>query len=152
MSKGLLGTHRHKKEVYRGWKQGWITWDENRNNVRASRNQVRKAKVQIKLNLGRDVKDKKGFYKHIGDKKKTKENVSPLLNKTGQLVTQDIEKAKVVSDVFVSVFTSKTSLQESQIPDTRGKGWSEEDVPLLEEDPVGEYLSKLDIHTYIHGL
>lgn len=37
---------------------------------------VRKAKAQIELNLARDVKDnKKGFYKYIGDRRKTTENV-----------------------------------------------------------------------------
>lgn len=48
-------------------------------------------------------------------------------------------------------FTSKTSLQESQVPETRGKGWSKKDAPLLEEGQIREYLSKLNVHTYIHG-
>ncbi|GAB0209103.1 mitochondrial enolase superfamily member 1 [Grus japonensis] len=43
----------------------------------------------------RDVKDnKKGFYKYIGDKRKTRENVGLLLNEMGNLVTQDMEKAE----------------------------------------------------------
>ncbi|KAK4807097.1 hypothetical protein QYF61_018438 [Mycteria americana] len=90
------------------------TWDE-----------VRKAKSQMELNLARDVKgNKKGFYKYIGDKRKARENVGPLLNEAGDLVTQDMEKAE----------------------ETWGKVWSKEDVPLVEEDQVREYLSKLDIH------
>lgn len=37
---------------------------------------VRKAKAQMELNLARNVKDnKKGFYKYIGDRRKTTENV-----------------------------------------------------------------------------
>jgi len=28
MNKMLLAKLRHKKEAYRGWKQGWITWEE----------------------------------------------------------------------------------------------------------------------------
>lgn len=43
------------------------------------------------------------------------------------------------------IFTSKTSLQESQAPGISGKGWNEEDVPLAEEDLVREYLSTLDL-------
>jgi len=38
------------------------------------------------------------------------------LNKMGVVVTQDGEKADVLNAFFGSVFTSKTSLQESQVP------------------------------------
>lgn len=55
-----------------------------------------------------------------------------------------LEKAEVLHVVFTSVFTSKASLG-SQVPETRGKWWSKEDVPSVEEDKVMEYLSKLDI-------
>jgi len=37
--------------------------------------------------------------------------------------TQDTEKADLLITAFVSVFTSKISFQESQVPDTKGKGW-----------------------------
>ena len=101
----------------------------------------------MELNLARDVKDnKKGFYKYIGNKRKTRENVGPLLNKTRDLVTQDIEQAEVLTAFFVSVFTSKTGLQGSQVPETKGKDWSQKDVPLVEEDQIREYLSNMDIH------
>ena len=41
--------------------------------------------------------------------------MNPLFNKMGDLVTQDMEKAKVLSAAFVSVFSNKTSHQESEI-------------------------------------
>jgi len=48
------------------------------------------------LNLATDVKDKKkGFCKYIGDKSMTKENVGPLINEAGDLITQDMEKTEV---------------------------------------------------------
>jgi len=59
---------------------------------------------------------------------------------------QSMEKTEVLNTFYVSVSASKPSLLESQASDTRGKGWSEEDVVLVEENQVRLYLSKLDIH------
>jgi len=41
---------------------------------------------------------------------------------------------------------AKADLQESQAPETMAKVWSKEGAPLVEEDQVREYLSKLDLH------
>ena len=57
---------REKREMYRKWKQGCVFWEEYRAVVRVCRDRIRKAKAQIELNLARDVKDKKGFYRYIG--------------------------------------------------------------------------------------
>ena len=63
MNKELLDKLKHKKEAYRGWKQGQVAWEEYREIVRAARDQVRKAKALIELNLARDVKgNKKSFH------------------------------------------------------------------------------------------
>jgi len=63
--------------------------------------------------------NRKGFYRYIGDKRKTKENVGSLLSKMWELVTQNMEKAEVLNAAFAPVFPSKTSLQESRVPETR---------------------------------
>ncbi|KAK4831130.1 hypothetical protein QYF61_015433 [Mycteria americana] len=91
------------------------------------------------LTLSRDVKgNKKDSFKYMSDKRKTRENVGPLLNEMGDLVTQDMEKAEELNAAFALVLTSQTGLQESRIPETRGKGWSKEYVPLVEEDQKGK--------------
>lgn len=46
---------------------------------------------------------------HVGNKWKSTENVGPLWNETGGLVTQDNEKPEVFNDVFVSVCSRKCS-------------------------------------------
>ncbi|PKU44021.1 hypothetical protein llap_5669 [Limosa lapponica baueri] len=56
--------------------------------------------------------------------------------KTGYIHTPSIEKVEVLNAFFPSVFISKTGLWESQRPETKGKGWSKEDVLLLEDDQV----------------
>lgn len=72
-------TQTQKKEVKRGKKQGWVTCEEHETKVWESRHEVRKAKVHMELNLANDIKDTKCFYKYIGDKKKSRQYVSPLL-------------------------------------------------------------------------
>ncbi|GAB0178252.1 hypothetical protein GRJ2_000290500 [Grus japonensis] len=118
--KELLGKVRHKKEAYRGWKQGQVAWEEYRETVRAARDRVRKAKALIEINLARDVKDnKKSFYRYVSGKRRTRENMGPLQNETGDLVTQDMEKAEVLNDFFASVFTGKSLSHTAQVTESR---------------------------------
>ncbi|GAB0186661.1 mitochondrial enolase superfamily member 1 [Grus japonensis] len=85
MNKELLDKLKHKNEAYRGWKQGQVAWEEYREIVQATKDQVRKAKALIDLNLARDVKgNKKSFYRYISDKRKMRENVG--YNKVTALV------------------------------------------------------------------
>ncbi|GAB0179591.1 hypothetical protein GRJ2_000424400 [Grus japonensis] len=73
MNKELLGKVKQKKEAYRGWKQGQVTWEEHRETVRAARDQVRKAKALTEISLAREVKDnKKSFYRYVSDKRRTR--------------------------------------------------------------------------------
>jgi len=58
------------------------------------RDQIRTAKVLLELKLARDVKgSKRDFCKCMVSKSKNKENASPLLRGTRDLVTKDMEKA-----------------------------------------------------------
>ena len=59
---------------------------------------IRKAKVQMELNLVKDVKDKKGFYRYIGRRRRAKESVPPLMKSNGELASSDIEKAEVLNE------------------------------------------------------
>lgn len=112
-----------------------------------SRDEVRKAKDKMKQNLTRDIKNNvKDFSKCIGDKSKTRKNVCLLLNKMRDLITKVMEKVEVLKVAFALVIANKYVLQESQVPEIRGKGWSKQDVPSVEEDLVRECLSEQDIH------
>jgi len=62
--------------------------EEYREIVWAARDQVRKAKDLIELNLTRDIKgNRKSFYKYVSEKRKSSENVGPLWKEIGDLVT-----------------------------------------------------------------
>ncbi|GAB0208425.1 mitochondrial enolase superfamily member 1 [Grus japonensis] len=147
MNKELLGKVKQKKEAYRGWKQGQVAWEEHRETVRAARDQVRKAKALIELNLARDVKDKKkGFYRYVSEKRRTRENVGPLWNETGDLVTQDMEKAEVLNDFFASVFTGNCLSHTAQVTEGKGRDWENAEPPTVGEDQVREDLRNLKVH------
>lgn len=59
---------------------------------------------------------------------------SPLPNGAGDPVENDMENAEVLKTFFTSAFTSEPGLWESQAPETTGKTWIREDLPLVEED------------------
>ena len=101
MNKELLDELKHKKKGYRGWKQGQVAWEKYREIVQVARDQIKKAKALIELNLARDVKgNKKSFHRYIGGTRKTRESVAPLWKETGDLVTQDMKKTEVPNDIF----------------------------------------------------
>ncbi|GAB0180661.1 mitochondrial enolase superfamily member 1 [Grus japonensis] len=145
MNKELLGKVKQKKEAYRGWKQGQVAWEKYRETVRAAREQVRKAKALIEISWARDVKDnKKSFYRYVSGKRRMRENVGPLRNETGDLVTQDTEKAELLNDFFASVFTGKSLSHTAQV--TEGRDWENAEPPTVGEDQVREYLRNLKVH------
>jgi len=135
------------RKVYGMWKEGQATWEEYRNVVSACRDTTRKAKIHLALNLARNVKNnKKGFFKCISSKGKMRENVGPLLNEVGALVTEDAEKAELLNTFFASVFSAKAGPQESQAPEVREEAHREDDFPLVEKDCVRDHLSYLNTH------
>ncbi|KFV18186.1 hypothetical protein N340_03027, partial [Tauraco erythrolophus] len=107
-----------KKEMHRQWKQRQVPWKEYRDVSQLCRDGVKKAKVQLELNMTRDAKNNtKSFCQYVSQKRKVKESMSLLMNKTGKLETTDEEKAEVLSNFFASVFTGKLS---SHIPQVHG--------------------------------
>ncbi|GAB0203579.1 mitochondrial enolase superfamily member 1 [Grus japonensis] len=134
MNKELLGKVKQKKEACRGWKQGQVAWEEYRETIRAARDQVRKAKALIEISLAREVKDnQKSFYRYVSDKRRMRENMGPLQNETGDLVTQDMEKAE-------------TSLANARAQVAEGRDWENAEPPTVGEDQVREYLRNLKVH------
>ncbi|PKU36831.1 rna-directed dna polymerase from mobile element jockey-like [Limosa lapponica baueri] len=147
LSSELLKKLKWKKEVYSEWKKGLTTWEDYKNAIRVCRDETRKAKASLELNVARSVKvNKKGFFNYIGSKRTTRENVGLLLNEMGAMVTEDAEKVELLNAFFASAFTAQASLQESHTLEVTEKVWMKEDFPLVQEDQVREQLSKLDIH------
>ncbi|KFQ70162.1 hypothetical protein N335_13707, partial [Phaethon lepturus] len=136
LSRDLLVKLKGKKEMHRPWKQGQVSWEEYRDTVRLCRDEVRKAKTWLELNLSRDAKNNKGFYTHVRQKRKVKESVPPVTTKTGKLVTTDAEKAEVLKDFFASVFTGSVSSHTSQGDCLQDGNWKSKVPPTVREDQV----------------
>ncbi|CAM4582215.1 unnamed protein product [Caretta caretta] len=140
----ILADLKHKKEAHKKWKVGHMTREEYKNSAQACRNEIRRAKLHLELQLARDVKsNKKGFFRYVGNKKKAKESVGPLMNEGGNLVTEDVEKANVLNAFFASVFTNKVSSQTAVLGITT---WGIDGQPSVEKEVVRDYLEKLDVH------
>ncbi|PKU42697.1 rna-directed dna polymerase from mobile element jockey-like [Limosa lapponica baueri] len=136
-----------KKEAYRGQKQRQVACEEYRETVPTARDQVRKAKAQIELNLARDIKaNKKSFCTYVDDKRKTREDVGPLQKETGNLVTRDMEKVDVLNNFLVSVFTRKCSSHTAHVAEGKGRDWENEELPTVGEDHVQDHLRNLKVH------
>ncbi|GAB0177985.1 mitochondrial enolase superfamily member 1 [Grus japonensis] len=96
--------------------------------------------------------NRKGSYRNFSSKRKSRENVGPLLNGVGDMVIRDMKKVELhtgKTEVLNAFFTLGSTVeicsQKSQASETSGKVWSKEDVPL-EEDQVREHLNNLDVH------
>jgi len=77
LSRDQLVTLKGKKELHRHWKQGHVCWEEYRDAAQLCRDEVRRAKGQLELNLARDAKNnKKGFYSYVSQKRKVRESAS----------------------------------------------------------------------------
>jgi len=149
MSKELLAKLKQKRKVYRTWKEEQTTWEEYSNDARVSRVATRKAKVHLELNIARDVKHKKGFFKYICSKRKTRENGAALPNEVGALVMEDTEKAVVLNAFLASFFTAKAEPQASRSLEVRIEAWRKEELTLVEGDRVRDHLSKLDTREFM---
>ncbi|GAB0206807.1 hypothetical protein GRJ2_003146300 [Grus japonensis] len=111
MNKEVLGKVKHKKEAYRGWKQGQVAWEEYRETVQAARDQVRKAKALRELNLARNVKDNCGGLTLAGGQVPTRAAVTlPSFTRQGRKSTTKSLWVEIRTgrDHSLIIVTSKT--------------------------------------------
>jgi len=68
------------------------------------RNGIRKAKVQMELNMVRDVKNNKRLsLKGFGWKIQEKKGIPLLINEKGELALIDVEKTETLAEFFLNL-------------------------------------------------
>ena len=91
----------------------------------------------MELNLVIDVNNKKkGYNRYIGQKRQAKESIPPLTNVKGELATTDTEKAEVLNEFFISVFTGSWDSHISHIPELFGGNWESKLYPTVRAEQV----------------
>ncbi|RMB88011.1 hypothetical protein DUI87_35598 [Hirundo rustica rustica] len=148
MSKEVLEELRNKKRMYQLWKGGQVSQEVFKGAAKTCRKKIREAKAQFELRMATSVKDnKKCFYKYINAKRKSKTNLCSLLDKGGNLISADEEKAEVLNAYFASVFSEETTCLQDNCPPGLVDGVREQNGPLIiQEEAVRELLTCLDIH------
>ncbi|GAB0204308.1 mitochondrial enolase superfamily member 1 [Grus japonensis] len=146
LNRDLLLELRQKKKVYACWKQGQATWEDYRDAARLCREKIRVAKAQLELKLASTVGDnKKGFFKYVNNKRRTRENIGSLLNENGHLTNRDIDKAETFNAAFASVFNTDDGLWDPSCPELEDRDCSNDKLPA---DPklVRDLLLHLDAY------
>ncbi|GAB0183436.1 mitochondrial enolase superfamily member 1 [Grus japonensis] len=133
LNKEVLSKPEHKKETFKQQKSRVIQ-KEYKETVKAC--SVRKAKAHLEYSVVRDVKGhKKDLYRHINNKRKSRENVGERVTK--ELVTKDMEKTKVLSAFFTLALNGQIFLQESEAAKTSGKSRARKYCPQWRRIKLG---------------
>jgi len=87
------------------------------------------------------------FYKCINSKRKTKENLHPLLGMEENVIIEDTEKAEVLSAFFISVFNSQTSYPQGTLsPDQEVWDGKQKKSLMIQLETLRGLLVHVDCH------
>ena len=130
----------------------WVAWEEYGNTIQICRDGIRKAKMQVELNLTRDVKNnKKCFYRYIGQKRWAKESVPCMRNEKAKLASTDMGKAEILSEFIASVFIGHQASHVSWVPELLYKHWGSKIPPTVSKEQVRDHMATLIVYKSVES-
>ncbi|KAK4810539.1 hypothetical protein QYF61_004502 [Mycteria americana] len=112
-----------------------------------SQEKTRKAKAQLELNLISAVSEnKKGFFKYVNSKRRSKENIGPILVEDGHLTNRDEEKAEAFNAFFASGFNNTVRPWAPRSSELEDHECGNSDFPFVDTEIVKDQLYQLNVH------
>ncbi|GAB0179901.1 hypothetical protein GRJ2_000455400 [Grus japonensis] len=135
------------KILYDLWKRGQTLQKDYRAVVCICREKTRMAQVQLDLKLASVASDnKKGFFKYVNSKRRSKENIGPILVEVGHLTNRDEEKVEAFNAIFASVFNNTDRSWAAQFPESEDHKCGNSGFPFVDAENVREQLYQLNVH------
>ncbi|KAK4810929.1 hypothetical protein QYF61_013337 [Mycteria americana] len=115
---------RRKKKLYDLWKQGQASQEEYRDVIH----------------------NKKGFFKYVNSKRRSKENIAPILVEDGHLTNRDEEKAEAFNAFSPSVFNNTDRPWAARSPELEDHERGNSAFPFVDTEIVRDQLYQLNVH------
>ncbi|KAK4822413.1 hypothetical protein QYF61_015160 [Mycteria americana] len=146
LNRELLVELKRKKKLYDLWKQGQASQEDYRAVVRICREKTRKAKAELELKLASVVSDnKKGFFKYVNSKRRSKENIGQILVEDGDLTNRNEEKVEAFNVVFASIFNNIDRPWAARSPESVDYECGNSDFPFVSTEIVKDQLYQLNV-------
>ncbi|GAB0179481.1 mitochondrial enolase superfamily member 1 [Grus japonensis] len=121
-------------------------WEDYRDAAHLCREKNHVTKVQLELKLASTVGDnKKGFFKYVNNKRRTRDNIGSLLDENGHLTNRDIDKAETFNAFFASVFNTDDRLWDPRCPELEDRDCGNDKLPA-DPELVWDLLLHLDAY------
>ncbi|GAB0189105.1 mitochondrial enolase superfamily member 1 [Grus japonensis] len=108
---------------------------------------TQKAKAQLELKLASVVSEnKKGSFKYINSKRRSKKNIGPILFEDGHLTNRDEEKAEAFNAFFASVFNNTDRPWAARSSESEDHSCGSSEFPFVDTEIVRDQLYQLNVH------
>lgn len=135
---------RQKERIYDLWKKRQAIQEDYKDLGSLCRKKIRRTKYELEFNLAAAIKDNKTcFYQYISHKRRSKEDLHPLLDGGVNTVTKDEKKGEVLSAFFASVTNIKDYPTDRRLPsllNCKTVMGSRIKVPITEGEMVSDLL------------
>ena len=89
---------------------------------------------------------RRAFFKYVNSKRRSKENIGPILVEDGHLTNRDEEKMETFNAFFASVFNNTNRPRAARFPESEDHECGNSDFPFVDTEIVRDQLYQLNVH------